>query len=44
MPGLETINVCPCKEGYPSCVGPARETGRQAKRVVQEILRGHPEE
>ncbi len=37
--GLKTINVCPCQEGCPSCVGPARETGRQAKQVAQEILR-----
>jgi DEAD/DEAH box helicase domain-containing protein len=38
--GLKTINVCPCQEGCPSCVGPSRETGRQAKQVAQEILRG----
>ena len=37
---LKTINVCPCQEGCPSCVGPSRETGRQAKRVSQEILGG----
>jgi DEAD/DEAH box helicase domain-containing protein len=37
---LKTINVCPCQEGCPSCVGPSRETGRQAKQVAQEILRG----
>jgi len=42
--GLKTINVCPCQEGYPSCVGPSRETGRQAKQVAQEILRGLLEE
>ena len=42
--GLKTINVCPCKEGCPSCVGPARETGRQAKQVAREILRGLLEE
>ena len=41
---LKTINVCPCKEGCPSCVGPSRETGRQAKQVAQEILRGLLEE
>jgi DEAD/DEAH box helicase domain-containing protein len=41
---LKTINVCPCQEGCPSCVGPARETGRQAKQVAQEILRGLLEE
>jgi len=38
--GLKTINVCPCQEGCPSCVGPSRETGRQAKQVAQDILRG----
>ncbi|MEW5900895.1 MAG: DEAD/DEAH box helicase [Acidobacteriota bacterium] len=37
---LKTINVCPCQEGCPSCVGPSRETGKQAKQVAQEILRG----
>jgi DEAD/DEAH box helicase domain-containing protein len=38
--GLQTITRCPCQEGCPSCVGPARETGKQAKQVAQEILRG----
>jgi DEAD/DEAH box helicase domain-containing protein len=38
--GLKTITLCPCQEGCPSCVGPARETGKQAKQVAQEILRG----
>jgi DEAD/DEAH box helicase domain-containing protein len=37
---LKTINLCPCQEGCPSCVGPAGETGKQAKQVAQEILRG----
>ena len=36
---LETITVCPCQEGCPSCVGPARETGKEAKRVALEILK-----
>jgi DEAD/DEAH box helicase domain-containing protein len=36
---LKTINLCPCQEGCPSCVGPSRETGKQAKQVAQEILR-----
>jgi hypothetical protein len=37
---LRTINLCPYKEGCPSCVGPCPETGRQAKQVAQEILWG----
>jgi DEAD/DEAH box helicase domain-containing protein len=37
---LQTIAVCPCQEGCPSCVGPAGETGKQAKQVAREILRG----
>ncbi len=37
---LKTIAICPCREGCPSCVGPSRETGKQAKQVAQEILRG----
>jgi DEAD/DEAH box helicase domain-containing protein len=41
---LKTINVCPCQEGCPSCVGPSRETGKRAKQVAQEILRGLLEE
>jgi len=41
---LKTINLCPCQEGCPSCVGPTRETGRLAKAVAQEILRGLVEE
>jgi DEAD/DEAH box helicase domain-containing protein len=41
---LQTINVCPCQEGCPSCVGPSRETGKRAKQVAQEILRGLLEE
>jgi DEAD/DEAH box helicase domain-containing protein len=41
---LKTINVCPCQGGCPSCVGPTQETGRLAKQVAQEILRGLLEE
>jgi len=41
---LKTINLCPCQEGCPSCVGPATETGKQAKQVAQDILRGLLEE
>jgi DEAD/DEAH box helicase domain-containing protein len=36
---LKTINSCPCQEGCPSCVGPTKETGRQAKQVASEILK-----
>ena len=36
--GLQTILACPCRDGCPSCVGPARETGKQAKQVAREIL------
>jgi len=35
----KTIAVCPCKEGCPSCVGPTKESGRQAKQVSLEILK-----
>jgi DEAD/DEAH box helicase domain-containing protein len=34
----KTITACPCKEGCPSCVGPTKESGRQAKQVALEIL------
>ena len=36
---LKTIKVCPCKEGCPSCVGPTKESGKQAKQVAMEILK-----
>jgi len=36
---LKTITVCPCQEGCPSCVGPTRESGEQAKQVALEILK-----
>ena len=36
---LKTIATCPCKEGCPSCVGPVKESGKQAKEVALEILR-----
>ncbi|NQT79595.1 MAG: DEAD/DEAH box helicase [Candidatus Aminicenantes bacterium] len=35
----KAIAVCPCKEGCPSCVGPTKESGRQAKQVSLEILK-----
>jgi DEAD/DEAH box helicase domain-containing protein len=34
----KTITACPCKEGCPSCVGPAKESGKKAKPVAMEIL------
>jgi DEAD/DEAH box helicase domain-containing protein len=35
---LKTIQACPCREGCPSCVGPVRESGVQAKQVALHIL------
>lgn len=35
---LRTIQACPCQEGCPSCVGPAKESGKMAKQVTLEIL------
>jgi DEAD/DEAH box helicase domain-containing protein len=35
---LKTISACPCTEGCPSCVGPTKESGEQAKDVALEIL------
>jgi len=35
---LKTIKACPCKEGCPSCVGPAKESGKQAKTVALNVL------
>jgi DEAD/DEAH box helicase domain-containing protein len=35
---LKTISDCPCSEGCPSCVGPTKESGEQAKDVALEIL------
>ena len=34
----KTIQACPCQEGCPSCVGPTRASGKQAKQVTLEIL------
>lgn len=33
-----TIQACPCTEGCPSCVGPVKESGEQAKAVALDIL------
>jgi DEAD/DEAH box helicase domain-containing protein len=35
---LKTLDVCPCRDGCPSCVGATNESGRDAKRVAREIL------
>ncbi len=35
---LKTIEVCPCRDGCPSCVGATHESGRDAKQVAREIL------
>jgi DEAD/DEAH box helicase domain-containing protein len=37
--GLKTIEVCPCKDGCPSCVGPTKESGRHSKQVALDILK-----
>ncbi len=34
----KTIRACLCEEGCPSCVGPTKESGKQAKQVALEIL------
>jgi DEAD/DEAH box helicase domain-containing protein len=34
----KTIQACPCQEGCPSCAGPTRASGKQAKQVALEIL------
>jgi len=35
---LKTIKACPCVSGCPSCVGPTKESGREAKQVVLHVL------
>jgi DEAD/DEAH box helicase domain-containing protein len=35
---LKTIEGCPCRDGCPSCVGAAAESGSQAKQVARKIL------
>ncbi|MFW6131749.1 MAG: DEAD/DEAH box helicase [Candidatus Aminicenantaceae bacterium] len=34
----KTIEACPCEEGCPSCVGPVKESGEQAKQVALQII------
>lgn len=34
----KTISSCPCKDGCPSCVGPVRQSGQEAKEVALKIL------
>jgi DEAD/DEAH box helicase domain-containing protein len=36
--GLETLRVCPCAFGCPSCVGPVNEVGRRAKATAARLL------
>jgi len=36
---MKTIAACPCKEGCPSCVGPSKESGKQAKQVALHVLK-----
>jgi DEAD/DEAH box helicase domain-containing protein len=35
---LKTISACPCAEGCPSCVGPTKESGEEAKAAALAIL------
>ncbi len=35
---LDTLSSCPCREGCPSCVGPAAEVGREAKATARLLL------
>ena len=37
--GLETLEICQCPAGCPSCVGPVNEVGRRAKPVALALLR-----
>jgi len=34
----QTIALCPCGDGCPSCVGPAKESGKLAKEVAAGLL------
>src|SRR5215831_2945723 len=34
----ETLRVCPCRVGCPSCVGPVNEVGRRAKPMAVTLL------
>lgn len=36
--GLETITACACVEGCPSCVGPTKASGKNAKQVAHRLL------
>jgi len=36
---MKTIEACPCQEGCPSCVGPTKESGKQAKQASLTILK-----
>jgi DEAD/DEAH box helicase domain-containing protein len=37
---LKTLEVCPCRDGCPSCVGATNESGKDAKKVARAILQG----
>jgi DEAD/DEAH box helicase domain-containing protein len=41
---LSLIAACPCRDGCPSCVGPAGEIGSRGKEVALAILRAIREE
>jgi DEAD/DEAH box helicase domain-containing protein len=36
---LSLIEACPCRDGCPSCVGPAGEVGSRGKQVAVALLR-----
>lgn len=36
---LKLIAACPCRDGCPSCVGPAGEVGSRGKEVAESILK-----
>ncbi len=35
---LELLQKCPCNNGCPSCVGPAKEVGKDSKKIALAIL------
>jgi DEAD/DEAH box helicase domain-containing protein len=37
---LRTLEACPCRDGFPSCVRATNESGKEAKKVARAILQG----